>query len=214
MTAPANRRAERDAPLGKAAAAGLKIVVTGPFDAGKTTLITTISEIEVLATERDVSAGAQDDGAGHSGRTTVAMDYGRVSLDTGPALHLFGTPGQGRFEFMWDILAEGMLGVVLVVDAGRTETFQDACQQYLHFRAAADVPVVVAANKLPTGADESAAVAAVREGLDVPADVHVLAVDVRRREDVKQVLLALLHEVQERLAAVDDGAIASSAVAR
>ncbi|HSK21863.1 MAG TPA: ATP/GTP-binding protein [Egicoccus sp.] len=201
MTGRANTVLDQDGPIGTWAPAGLKVVVTGPFDAGKTTLIETISEIEVVSTERAVSGWSREAADEHSGRTTVAMDYGRVSLDAGLALHLFGTPGQERFEFMWDILAEGMLGFVLVVDARRPETLGDARNQHDHFSAAADVPVVVAVNRLPVGADEAAALAAVRERLDVTADVPVLAVDVRLREDVKRVLLALLRAVLARLTA-------------
>lgn len=212
MTGRAKTLLDHAGPLGAWTPAGLKIVVTGPFDAGKTTLIETISEIEVVSTERAVSGWSQEAADEHSGRTTVAMDYGRVSVEAGLALHLFGTPGQERFEFMWDILAEGMLGFVLVVDARRPETLADARSQHEHFGAAADVPVVVAVNRLPVGADEAAALAAVRERLSVRADVPVLAVDVRLREDVKRVLLALLHAVLARLTGA--GPAPASAVPR
>jgi len=177
-----------------------KIVVTGPFDAGKTTLIRTISEIAVVSTERDVSSYDRGvEGRRHSGRTTVAMDFGRVALTDDLALHLFGTPGQERFEFMWDILAEGMLGFVLVVDASRPETIADARDQHLHFRGLAEVPLVVAVNKLARGSGTGAALTRVRHQLGLPDHVPVVAADARRREEVKAVLVALLRALHRQL---------------
>ncbi|MFA9445661.1 ATP/GTP-binding protein [Egicoccus sp. AB-alg6-2] len=188
--------------VGSARHPSFKVLVTGPFDAGKTTLIETISEVQVVSTERDVSDWASDTVAGgNSGRTTVAMDYGRIAIDRDLALHLFGTPGQERFEFMWDILAEGMLGFVLVVDARRPETLVEARGQQVHFAGLADVPLVVAVNKLGPNSDTATVLDRVRGYLDVPAEVAVLATDVRDREDVKRVLLALLHAVAQRLRA-------------
>ncbi|MFA9429178.1 ATP/GTP-binding protein [Egicoccus sp. AB-alg2] len=177
-----------------------KIVVTGPFDAGKTTLIRTISEIAVVSTERDVSTYDHGVvGQRHSGRTTVAMDFGRVSLADDLALHLFGTPGQERFEFMWQILAEGMLGFVLVVDASRPETIAEAREQHLYFRDLAEVPLVVAVNKLPRDRGTGAALTRIRRQLGLPDHVPVLAADARRREEVKAVLVALLRALLRQL---------------
>src|SRR5918992_49416 len=98
--------------------ASVKIVVTGPFGVGKTTLIRTISEITVLSTERDIS----DHTKVHKERTTVAMDFGRITIDRDLVLYLFGTPGQERFDFMWEILGEGMLGYVVLVDSTRPDS--------------------------------------------------------------------------------------------
>jgi uncharacterized protein len=173
----------------------LKIVITGPFDAGKSTLVRTISEITVLSTERDVT---DDPGHEHSERTTVAMDFGRITVGTALALYLFGTPGQHRFEFMWDILAEGMLGFVLLVDAERPDSLDEARRIRQHFTAIADVPYVVVINKL-AGEDADAAVARARAELALPADVPALAADVRDREDVKRALVALLRGVLSRV---------------
>ena len=91
----------------------VKVVVTGPFSAGKTTLIRTISEITVLSTER----GITDSTRKRKAETTVAMDFGRITIDRDLVLYLFGTPGQDRFDFMWEILGEGMIGYLLLVDA-------------------------------------------------------------------------------------------------
>src|SRR3954463_15952017 len=100
----------------------VKIVVTGPFSAGKTTLIRTISEITVLSTER----GITDQTRSRKNETTVAMDFGRITIDRELVLYLFGTPGQERFDFMWEILGEGMLGYVLLLDANRGDSLSEA----------------------------------------------------------------------------------------
>ena len=169
----------------------LKVVVTGPFDAGKSTLIRTISETTVLSTERPVSERAH----GESGSTTVAMDFGRLTLPGDLALYLFGTPGQERFEFMWDILAEGMLGFVLVVDGSSLDEAEEAEAARIrhHFEDLADVPFVVAVNKIDGDPDQ--AVARVRASLGLAETAQVVPADVRDREDVKAVLVTLLREV-------------------
>src|SRR3954454_12400754 len=121
----------------------VKIVVTGPFAAGKTTLIRTISEITVLSTEREIS----DDTSARKRETTVAMDFGRIGIDSDLVLYLFGTPGQDRFEFMWEVLGEGMLGYVLVIDGDRAESADEARGIRDAFRKMAKVPFVVAVNR-------------------------------------------------------------------
>ncbi len=93
----------------------LKIVVTGPFSSGKTEFIQTISEIDVVSTERTITRESER----IKDRTTVAMDFGRITIDEELILYLFGTPGQKRFDFMWEILSEGMLGFIVMVDSTR-----------------------------------------------------------------------------------------------
>ncbi len=171
----------------------LKIVVTGPFAAGKTTFIETISEITVLSTERDVS----DHTRSIKGRTTVAMDFGRITVADDLALYLFGTPGQERFDFMWEILAEGMLGFVLMVDQSRQESIDEAKKILDFFRRIADVPFVVAVNKIVD--DELTAITAIRDALEAPEDMAVLVCDARDRGDVKDILISLLQAVLGRI---------------
>src|SRR5436190_16805738 len=136
-------------PRRRSAGTAVKIVVTGPFAAGKTTLIRTISEITVLSTER----GITDDTRARKAETTVAMDFGRITIDRDLVLYLFGTPGQERFDFMWEILGEGMLGYVLLVDASRGDSLSEAVGILDAFRRMARVPLVVALNRTE-GVDE------------------------------------------------------------
>jgi uncharacterized protein len=176
----------------------LKVVVTGPYDAGKSTFIRTISEITVLSTERAVSG---DEAA----TTTVAMDFGRITVGSDLALYLFGTPGQQRFEFMWDILAEGMLGFVLMVDATRADGLDEARRIQETFTDLAEVPHVVAVNKATGDSDE--VIAAVRQRLGVPDLVPVVACDARDRDDVKRALVTLLQQVRRHVATSRSGPV-------
>jgi uncharacterized protein len=177
----------------RSAGTAVKIVVTGPFSAGKTTLIRTISEITVLSTEK----GITDETRSRKTDTTVAMDFGRITIDRDLVLYLFGTPGQDRFDFMWEILGEGMLGYVLLLDASREDSLDEAVGILEAFRKMARVPFVVGLNR-SQGLDE-AEEARVREVLDLEPDVPVVPCDATDRESVKSVLLALLYAVVESL---------------
>src|SRR5947209_12038662 len=121
----------------------VKMVVTGPFNSGKTQFIQSVSEIDVVSTERKISSDAER----VKENTTVAMDFGRITVDAELVLYLFGTPGQKRFDFMWEILSEGMLGFVVMVDSTRPETFHEAKSILSVFRSYSDTPYVIAANK-------------------------------------------------------------------
>lgn len=173
----------------------VKIVVTGPFAAGKTTLIRTISEITVLSTER----GITDDTRSRKAETTVAMDFGRITIDRDLVLYLFGTPGQERFDFMWEILGEGMLGYVLLVDSSRPETLEEAAGILAAFRRMAHVPFVVALNRSadvdPRVEDD------VRRALELGPDVPLVPCDATDKDSVKAVLLALLYSVLDEIEA-------------
>jgi len=171
----------------------VKIVVTGPFSAGKTTLIRTISEITVLSTEKDIT----DHTKSRKAETTVAMDFGRITIDRDLVLYLFGTPGQDRFDFMWEILGEGMLGYVLLVDSSRQDSLDEAVGILEAFRKMARVPFVVALNRSAglDPADERH----VRDVLGLDEEVAVVPCDATDRESVKAVLLALLYSVVDSL---------------
>lgn len=173
----------------------VKIVITGPFGAGKTTLIRTISEITVLSTERELSSAAET--RADKAQTTVAMDFGRIGIDSDLVLYLFGTPGQDRFEFMWEVLGEGMLGYVLVLDASRPESVTEARTILAAFRKMAPVPFVVAVNRSEgLGPDEEMKV---RVDLDLEPSIPIVPCDATDKSSVKVVLLALLHAVLESL---------------
>ncbi len=171
----------------------VKIVVTGPFAAGKTTLIRTISEITVLSTEKDIT----DSTRSRKNETTVAMDFGRITIDRDLVLYLFGTPGQERFDFMWEILGEGMLGYIVLIDVSREDSIEEARGILEAFRKMANVPFVVALNR-SNGLDELEE-ARVRTVLDLEHDVPVVPCDAVDRESVKAVLLALLYAVVDTL---------------
>ncbi len=179
----------------------LKIVVTGPFGAGKTSLISTISEIEVLSTEKGVTDGPTPG----KPKTTVAMDFGRLTIDDDLALYLFGTPGQKRFDFMWEILAEGMLGFIVLIDAQRHGAADEAAEILRFFTETAAVPYVVAVNKWDH--DAAAAVAAARSRLKLASDVRVVACDALDRVSVKGVLLELLYAVLEDIEEPEPAAV-------
>jgi len=176
----------------------VKMVVTGPFNAGKTQFIRSISEIDVVSTERRITSEAEK----VKESTTVAMDFGRITVDQDLILYLFGTPGQKRFDFMWEILAEGMLGFIVLIDSVRAETFREARRILEIFRSYAPTPYVVAANKqdLPdTWSTED-----LRIALKIPPEVRVVPCVATDRQSVKVVLLELLEAI---LAEMDEAGI-------
>jgi small GTP-binding protein len=174
-------------------AQAVKIVVTGPFAAGKTTLIRTISEITVLSTEKDIT----DETKSRKSETTVAMDFGRITIDHDLVLYLFGTPGQDRFDFMWEILGEGMLGYVVLLDANRPDSLDEAVGILAAFRKMAKVPFVVGLNRAENIDPDLET--RVREALSLDSTVPVVACDATDRASVKNVLLALLYAVVDSL---------------
>jgi small GTP-binding protein len=177
----------------------VKVVITGPFAAGKTTLIRSISEITVLSTER----GITDETRSRKNDTTVAMDFGRITVDRDLVLYLFGTPGQERFDFMWEILGEGMLGYVVLLDADRPESLQEAKGILDAFRRMARVPFVLALNR-SDGVDDVEE-ARIRQSLDVDGSVALVPCDATDKESVKAVLLALLYSVLDQVEAAPAG---------
>ncbi len=174
----------------------VKMVITGPFNAGKTEFIRSVSEIDVVSTERKISTEAER----VKETTTVAMDFGRITVDNDLVLYLFGTPGQKRFDFMCEILSEGMLGFVVMIDSTRPETFREARSILETFRAYAPTPYVVTANKQDK--DDAWDLEDMRIALRLDPNVKLLPCVATDKESVKAVLLELLYSI---LAEMDAG---------
>lgn len=172
----------------------VKMVITGPFNAGKTEFIRSVSEIDVVSTERKIST-PQEKAIKNS--TTVAMDFGRITVDEDLVLYLFGTPGQKRFDFMWEILSEGMLGFIVMVDSTRPETFREARSILQTFRAYAPTPYVVAANKQDM--DDAWDPEDLRHALRIDSNVKFLSCVATERNSVKAVLLELLYCILDEM---------------
>ncbi len=169
----------------------LKIVVVGGFGVGKTTLVGSVSEIRPLSTEEvmtQASVGV-DDASRVRGKstTTVAFDFGRITLDASRVLYLFGAPGQQRFWFVWDQLFAGSLGAVVLVDTRRMEDSWYSIDRLEHHR----MPFVVAVNRFTDGPS----LEAVREALALAPDVPLIDCDARKRSSGKHVLITLVEHL-------------------
>ena len=179
-------------PLRSTATEGLKIVIVGGFGVGKTTMVRSVSEIRPLSTEEVMTqAGAgvdQNSGAAGKSTTTVAFDFGRISLDDEMVLYLFGAPGQERFWFLWDRLFAGTLGAVVLVDTRRLEDSWYAIDRLEHH----GTPFIVARNRFP---GSTADLSAVREALSLSHDVPLIDCDARDRTSAKHVLITLVNHL-------------------
>jgi signal recognition particle receptor subunit beta len=166
-------------------------VIVGGFGVGKTTLVRSVSEIRPLTTEETMtqaSAGVDSlVGVEHKTATTVAMDFGRISLSDELVLYLFGTPGQQRFWFLWNGLFDGALGAIVLVDTRRLEVSFDVIGRLEE----AGVPFVVAVNAFPDAA--SYPTEELRGALDLPDNVPIVTCDARLRESSRDVLISLMR---------------------
>ena len=171
----------------------IKILLAGGFGVGKTTLVGAVSEIKPLRTEALLTEGSQgtDSTVGVEGKTTttVAMDFGRISLNSNLVLYLFGTPGQSRFWFMWDELAIGALGAVVLADTRRLADSFPAID-YFERRA---IPFIIALNCFDGARRYDTE--DVRAALDLEPDQPVILCDARSRESAKDVLITLVEHV-------------------
>jgi signal recognition particle receptor subunit beta len=176
-----------------------KIIVTGPDGAGTTTLIRSVSEIAVLTTERRVGAapvrGRQEG--------TIALDFGRVTINRDLVLYLFGTPGEDPASLALGPLAEGPIGLIVTVDASSPASVEGAVGIVEFLDGNSDIPYVVAANRLPRG-DENG-LADMRSALHVPEGVPIVACEVTERESVKRVVLALIDHILDTMPAAIGG---------
>ncbi|MEV2225349.1 ATP/GTP-binding protein [Nocardia vinacea] len=177
-------------------AASVKILIAGGFGVGKTTMVSSISEVAPLRTEElitEVSTGVDDlSGVEHKTTTTVALDFGRITIDQDLVLYLFGTPGQDRFWFLWDELSRGALGAIVIADTRRLDNSFAA----VDFFEQRGLPFLVAVNCFDHAPIYT--IDEVRDALDLDDHIPVMLCDARDRTSTKEILLNLVQHLIER----------------
>jgi uncharacterized protein len=178
----------------------VKVMIAGGFGTGKTTMVHSVSDIKPLTTEETLTRASADVdhliGVADKTQTTVSLDFGKIGLNDELVLYLFGTPGQERFWFLWNGLFKGALGAVVLVDTRRLASSFRAIEEMER----QDVPFVIALNVFPDSprfpVDE------IRDALDLPPDIPVVAFDARDRSSSRDVLVALIRHLKDRAALV------------
>lgn len=169
----------------------IKILVTGPFSSGKTSLIKCVSEIPVVSTEKKVT----DETKTIKSETTVALDFGRLTIDKDLVLYIFGTPGQERFSYMWDVLSVGAVGMILMVDSSDYKSIIESRRYLAFFLPKLKIPCIIAANKQDkTGALDVAQVAKL---LGVDSSIEIMKCQATDKESVKKILVRLFEQVDQ-----------------
>ncbi|MWA10037.1 ATP/GTP-binding protein [Streptomyces sp. BA2] len=176
----------------------VKVMIAGGFGTGKTTMVRSVSDIKPLTTEETLTRASVDVdhliGVAEKNETTVSLDFGRIGLNDELVLYLFGTPGQERFWFLWNGLFKGALGAVVLVDTRRLASSFRAIEEMEQ----QGVPFVIALNVFPDSQDHP--VDEIRDALDIPAHIPVVACDARDRESSRDVLIALIRHLKEHAA--------------
>ncbi|MEL6247046.1 MAG: ATP/GTP-binding protein [Cyanobacteria bacterium J06648_16] len=180
----------------------MRLVVTGPVGAGKSTFIRTVSEIEVVDTDRSTT----DEAAAIKAKTTVAMDFGRLQFSPGMALHLYGTPGQSRFDFMWDVLIEKAHAYILLVPAHRPAEFRNARLIYRYMQLRSHIPVAVGITHADCEGAWHADDVAIALGFGLAQRPPIVTLNANDAYSVAQALIVLVsqcvNEVRREAAAV------------
>ncbi|CAM5484105.1 MULTISPECIES: GTP-binding protein [Streptomyces] len=177
----------------------VKVMIAGGFGTGKTTMVRSVSDIKPLTTEETLTQASADVdrliGVADKTETTVSLDFGKIGINDSLVLYLFGTPGQERFWFLWNGLFKGALGAVVLVDTRRLASSFRAIEEMER----QNVPFVIALNVFPDSKDYP--VDEIRDALDIPGHIPVVAFDARDRSASRDVLVTLIHHLRDRSAA-------------
>ncbi|MFD3736391.1 ATP/GTP-binding protein [Streptomyces sp. NPDC058632] len=176
----------------------VKVMIAGGFGTGKTTMVRSVSDIKPLTTEETLTQASADVdrlvGVADKTETTVSLDFGKIGINDSLVLYLFGTPGQERFWFLWNGLFKGALGAVVLVDTRRLASSFRAIEEMER----QNVPFVIALNVFPDSKDYP--VDEIRDALDLPGHIPVVAFDARDRSASRDVLVTLIHHLRDRSA--------------